>query len=306
MPWWGYALIAAGAVVLLVLSYAAFSRKLFADLFKRREPYPPVNDLQRRELELAQSALAWLQEIPHESVGLTGEGGCALYGVYLDNRSDKTAVLVHGYAGDWTTRAHNARLYRSLGFNVLLVDNPGHGKSGGAYITMGYQDAPALLYWTDWLVRTKNTAAIVLDGVSMGAAAVLSVANYGTRSAIKGIVSDCSFTSAYDELRSQCKRRHIPCALLLRSMCRLARKHGFDLREKSPIEGVRRSTVPTLFIHGDKDRFVPFGMVRALYDANASEKRLLVTEGVPHAASYLLAEEKYTAAVADFVTQVTA
>lgn len=306
MPWWGYALIAAGAVALLVLSYIAFSRKLFADLFKRRDPYPPVNDLQRRELELAQAALCWLEDIPHETVGLTGEGGCALHGVYLDNRSNKTAILVHGYAGDWTTRAHNARLYRSLGFNVLLVDNPGHGKSGGEYITMGYLDAPNLLYWTDWLARTKNAAAVVLDGVSMGAAAVLSVANYGARPIIKGIVSDCSYTSAYDELKSQCKRRHIPSALLLRSMRRLANKRGFDLRNKSPLDGVRRSTVPTLFIHGDKDRFVPFGMVRALYEANASDKRLLVTEGVPHAASYLLAEDKYTAAVTAFVTEVTA
>lgn len=311
MPPWAVAAAVLGGIAAAVIAAAAaayvFARRVFRHTFFRHPHRVPAhpNEAQRQEAALTAAAAEWVTGQPHEEVTLTGEGGTALFGIYLDIGADKTAVLVHGYTTDWKSRAYNARLYRALGFNVLLPDNAGHGRSGGELITMGYLDAPNLLYWADWLTRTKNARKIVLDGVSMGAAAVLATSNYERRPAVCGLVADCGFTSAYDEIRSQFRRRRVPAFPALAFLCRMARRRGFDLKARSPIEGVRRSEVPTLFIHGDKDKFVPFSMVRELYDANASPKRLLVTENVGHAFSYILARERYEEAITRFVREVT-
>ena len=34
----------------------------------------------------------------------------------------------------------------------------------------------------------------------------------------------------------------------------------FDFKENSPLEQVKKSSTPTLFIHGDRDSVVPFWM----------------------------------------------
>ena len=52
-----------------------------------------------------------------------------------------------------------------------------------------------------------------------------------------------------------------------------------------------------LFIHGDKDLFVPTEMVYKLYDACTSEKELFVVPGADHAKSYHVDKEGYEAKV---------
>jgi fermentation-respiration switch protein FrsA (DUF1100 family) len=60
-------------------------------------------------------------------------------------------------------------------------------------------------------------------------------------------------------------------------------KDKYSINEASALNQVKRSKTPTLFIHGDKDNFVPFNMVNELYDACPSDKDKLVIEGVGHA-----------------------
>ena len=54
------------------------------------------------------------------------------------------------------------------------------------------------------------------------------------------------------------------------------------------IKQIKKSTTPTLFIHGDKDGFVPFFMLDELYNASPVEKEKLIINGAAHArASYV-------------------
>jgi fermentation-respiration switch protein FrsA (DUF1100 family) len=56
-----------------------------------------------------------------------------------------------------------------------------------------------------------------------------------------------------------------------------------------------------LFIHGDKDTFVPTEMVYRLYDAKPEPKMLWVVPGVGHALSYKTHQAEYTKKVHDFL-----
>ena len=62
---------------------------------------------------------------------------------------------------------------------------------------------------------------------------------------------------------------------------------GFSFRKAAPVEALRHSRLPILFIHGTADRLVPFTMMQTLYDASPSPaKEKLVIEKIGHGALY--------------------
>ena len=52
---------------------------------------------------------------------------------------------------------------------------------------------------------------------------------------------------------------------------------GYSLKKASAIKQIKKSQIPTLFIHGDKDKFVPFYMLDKLYEsANCKKEKLAI------------------------------
>ena len=73
---------------------------------------------------------------------------------------------------------------------------------------------------------------------------------------------------------------------------------GIRYRDASPIDAVKRSVTPTLFIHGDADDFVPYPMLQRLYDACAApDKALWASPGAVHAEAAMCNPEAYAAHV---------
>ncbi|KAA6307557.1 hypothetical protein EZS27_040773, partial [termite gut metagenome] len=72
-------------------------------------------------------------------------------------------------------------------------------------------------------------------------------------------------------------------------------------KEASPLNQIKKSTLPMLFIHGDADTSVPTQMVYSLYEAKPELKELWVVPGVEHAISYKKNKEEYTFKVKAFV-----
>ncbi|EKC72591.1 alpha/beta hydrolase [human gut metagenome] len=61
--------------------------------------------------------------------------------------------------------------------------------------------------------------------------------------------------------------------------------------------------LPMLFIHGDKDTYVPTWMVYPLYEAKPEPKELWIVPGAAHALSYKENKQEYTDKVRKFVGQ---
>ena len=60
-----------------------------------------------------------------------------------------------------------------------------------------------------------------------------------------------------------------------------------------------------LFIHGDKDKFVPYRMLRPLYEAKKKGKKaIFVAKGSVHAMAYRDHHAEYTAKVRDFIRSI--
>ena len=78
---------------------------------------------------------------------------------------------------------------------------------------------------------------------------------------------------------------------------------NFDFKKCSPIKAVSHSKIPTLFIHGEEDTFVPYFMMDKLYNACTAEKEKLSIPGTAHADSCWTQPELYYSSIDKFVNK---
>ena len=230
--------------------------------------------------------------------------------IAASHRSNRTAVVVHGYTDCAVDFLNIARIYNhDMGFNVLLPDLHACGKSDGKAQQMGWLDRLDVLQWiniADSLWRdSARQSEIVVHGVSMGAAATMCVAGDTTIPAVKCFVEDCGYTSVWDEFAAQMKEQfglpEFPLMYVTSALCKI--KFGWSFGEASPLEQVRKCRKPMLFIHGGKDSYVPTRMVYPLYDAKPAPKELIVFRNTKHARSYSDYPLEYKRIVKRFVNR---
>lgn len=228
-----------------------------------------------------------------------------LHSYVVSQNSNKWAIVVHGYGGSGKLMSDKSKYFYDMGYNVLIPDLRGHGKSEGDYIGMGWKDRLDIISWINFIIKENPNAEIVLHGTSMGAATVLMTSGENLPSNVKAIVADCAYTSAWDEFSYQLETYlKVPSSYILNVTNMVTKlKAGYSLKEASALESVKKATVPILFIHGDKDKFVPYSMMDKLYDATNSPKEKLTIEGGEHANSDLVSPFLYWLTVEDFLNQ---
>lgn len=228
-----------------------------------------------------------------------------LHSYVVTQNSNKWAIVVHGYGGSGKLMSDKSKYFYDMGYNVLIPDLRGHGKSEGDYIGMGWKDRLDIISWINFIIKENPNAEIVLHGTSMGAATVLMTSGENLPSNVKAIVADCAYTSAWDEFSYQLETYlKVPSYYILNVTNMVTKlKAGYSLKEASALESVKKATVPILFIHGDKDKFVPYSMMDKLYDATNSPKEKLTIEGGEHANSDLVSPFLYWLTVEDFLNQ---
>lgn len=135
----------------------------------------------------------------------TSADGLELSAIYLPaSDSHKTAIVAHGYMGDAETMANYAKMFHDLGYNVLVPDARGHGKSEGDYIGFGWHERKDYVKWIDQVIETNGQSEeIVLYGISMGAATVMMTSGETLPANVKAIIEDCGYSSVNEELSYQ-------------------------------------------------------------------------------------------------------
>ena len=228
-----------------------------------------------------------------------------LHSYVVTQNSNKWAIVVHGYGGSGKLMSDKSKYFYDMGYNVLIPDLRGHCKSEGDYIGMGWKDRLDIISWINFIIKENPNAEIVLHGTSMGAATVLMTSGENLPSNVKAIVADCAYTSAWDEFSYQLETYlKVPSYYILNVTNMVTKlKAGYSLKEASALESVKKATVPILFIHGDKDKFVPYSMMDKLYDATSSPKEKLTIDGGEHANSDLVSPFLYWLTLEDFLNQ---
>ena len=139
----------------------------------------------------------------------------------------------------------------------------------------------------------------------MGAATVMMATGENVPSNVKVAIEDCGYTSVWDEFKIQLKSLFgLPSFPVLNAASTISNiKAGYDLKEGSSIEQLKKSKTPTLFIHGSEDKFVPFYMLDEVYNVATCKKDKLVIEGAAHAESDRVNPDLYWSKIDEFIKE---
>lgn len=257
------------------------------------------------ELEIGK---AWFEEQEKERITMTSHDGLKLVAYFLPAKeeSNKILILMHGYrnkgmVGDF---ANLVKFYHEMGYHLLVPYQRAHGESEGKYICFGVKERYDLVQWTEYMAgRFGEKCNIFLSGISMGCTTVLMAAGLKLPEQVKGLIADCGFTSPWDilahVLKKDCHLPKFPFLYVADYICRA--KAGFHFQECSVAESMKWNRIPVLFIHGEKDDFVPAGMSRINYDACVAEKEIFTVERAAHGTCNLVEPEAYQRKVMEFM-----
>jgi fermentation-respiration switch protein FrsA (DUF1100 family) len=237
------------------------------------------------------AALSGVWRVPKgaEEVWFRNAEGLKLYGWLFHSTtqpSAATVVYAHGNGGnlsycDWVGAELAAR-----GFDVLLFDYRGYGRSEGeAEGERGlYADAEAAY---DFVTRERGAPAgrVALYGQSLGTAAVADVA---ARRVCGALVLESGLSSAGEM-----------AGTIMPWLPRFVR--GLTKNKLDTVSKLPRVRCPVLVVHGDRDRIIPVEQGRTLFAAAPEPKRLLIIEGAGHNDLSNVGGEKYIDTLAEFI-----
>ena len=303
-------ILAAGA------AYAGISYLVFYELMNKNANLPnkafemSIKDVVPGIAE-DDERVQWFNSQEFEEFEIENDCGNKLKGYFLkaDEPSDKYILCAHGYRSNGKGEFRFAsKFLHDSGFNIMLVDHRASGKSDGKYITFGCKEAEDLLLWVKFMnEKFGEDIKIGLYGISMGCATItILCGNENLPENVKFAVADCGYTSAVDEFSYNLQKVHIPDFLIMNSVDFINRKiSGCSLDDMNPLNAVKKSKVPTLFIHGEKDDFVPEKMVHTLYDACNAPKDIFIAPNAAHAESYQRSTAEYEKKFIEFTDKYT-
>jgi uncharacterized protein len=202
-----------------------------------------------------------------EDVSFRTADGLALRGWYIPSvkRTEKTVILLHGYPAD-KGNILPALAFLHDDFNLLLFDFRYLGKSEGSYSTAGAKEVEDLLAAIQFL-KGRGITKVGVWGFSMGGAVALMAIQKASQ--IRAVISESSYASlsgmTFELLRIPVL--NYPIAYLVGLWAKLFL--GIDVRDASPADRIRNTTIPILLIHSSADAVIPFSHARLLRQALA-------------------------------------
>lgn len=266
----------AGCVCLLLLGLSLF---LALRWFEQAATFHPLR---------YDDGIGWKQPASAQDVWLNTADGVRLHGWLIETRERPalaTIIYFHGNGGNISNVGWVGEGLSSRGFDVLLLDYRGYGRSEGDVDgeTALYADSDA---GYDYITKTRGIrpANIVLYGQSLGTAVAVDLAS---RRECAALILESGFSSASDLASTV-----LP--ILPRRLHFLAKNRFESTRKLSSVK------CPVLISHGDPDLTIPTEHGRLLFAAANEPKKLLIFPGAGHNVFGSLGDG-YLDQVADFL-----
>ncbi len=235
----------------------------------------------------------WRPPANGEDVWVKSAGDERIHGWFVRAARQPAAATVlycHGNGGNLTNVGWIAEELSRRGFDAVVFDYRGYGRSDGKLKDEWglYADTEAVY---DYLIRERGAKLdrLVIYGQSLGSTAAIDLAS---RKRCAALIVESGLSSA-SEMGA------IAFPWLPRWLHFLARNR-FESARKIASVGC-----PVLITHGTKDEIIPVEQGRRLYESARDPKRLLIVEGGDH---NLVGAggDRYLNSISEFIREVVA
>ncbi len=297
------------ALAVLLLALYTFMICFYAPRKRCEDPYSLIEGKQYEEVkEHIVACTGIMERTACQRVEIRSHDGLKLSGRYYHTCDGAPLLLMmHGYRSmALRDDAGGFMLGKKLGFNVLAIDQRGHGKSEGRVITFGIKERLDCLHWIHYAIsRLGSNTKIVLSGLSMGAATVLMASDLDLPENVVAIMADCPYSSPAGIIKKVCRDRHIPERIAY-PFIRLGAKiyGGFELESDCATESVKNAKIPIMLLHGTDDRFVPYPMSQEIFEACKDNARLHLFANAGHGLCYMVDPVRYETVTVEFLRSI--
>ena len=300
---------AVGAAAVLGAARWAYNTAFKPCKNRCRNPYQLIGEQSEGFKDEIFDAIEKLEELPCEWVYTQSKDCIRLAGRYYHQKDGAPLVIFfHGYKSP-TLRDFSGGfwIYWEQGYNILMVDQRGHGESQGDTITMGIKERHDCVRWVEYAVeRFGPDVKILLGGISMGAATVMMAAELLQDCPnVKCILADCGYSTVEGVMKEAIKEMKLPVGPSWQLVKLGAKLYGdFNPDEASAVESLKNSKIPVVFIHGEADERVPAEMTAVNAAACGTDR--IATFYVPdaeHGMSFFLDRDGYYETVVAFVKE---
>lgn len=281
-----------------------FSNKKRRNKSLRNTNKTMIKDMIKVHSQMVEKSNLWQKEVSSEDIFITANDGIKLFGkLYENENSNKYVLIAHGYNCSLTDMLCYGPEFYEQGYNVLFIDMRAHGKSEGDYIGMGWLERIDIKKWCEYLVEKNPNAKIALFGQSMGAAAVMMASGEDLPKNVCACIEDSGYTSVGNIYKTILKETyHLPSFPLLNTAnLKVKKKAGYSFFDADACKQLAKSTIPTLFIHAEKDSFVPFENVIRLYTVANEPKEIYTVKGAEHVCAAFYKKDEYFKKVFSFL-----
>lgn len=300
--------LAAGAATLAEVGVSAYfyRRTMTRNNAKTERTIKMAGTDWNQHMPFIQERKEYMMAQPHEDKWVQSEDGLKLHATWFPtDECKKVVICFHGYTSQGMSDYIGlSGYYLKHGYSMLLVDERAHGQSEGKYIGFGCLDRLDAMKWIEQIIKDcGEDVQILLHGTSMGGSTVLMTSSLELPQQVKGIISDCAFTSPKEVFTHVLKNMiHLPAFPMMQISDLLNQQlAGYGLDDCNAAREVQKAKVPILFIHGSADTFVPCSMCDEIYNNCASPRQKLVIEGAAHAESYYKDTQSYEKALDEFI-----
>lgn len=198
-----------------------------------------------------------------QEISLSTGDGEHINALFFRGTGNDVILYFHGNAGDLSGWQFVAEDFIVLGYNFLIIDYRGYGKSSGVISEDGlYLDATAAFeYLIDKGFSREN---IILYGRSVGSGIAVDLAS---KQSCKGLVLESPFSSL-KKLANEKLPFFFPSLFM---------RYSFD-----NIQKINEVKCPLILIHGVNDTLIPINHSELLYRKFTGKKKMIAIPGASH------------------------
>ncbi len=256
-------------------------------------------------LSVDEVQMEWLTE-KSQSAFIEAENGKKLHALEIKNKniSDSYIIICHQYGESSLSMGEYAKHFYELGFNVLLPDLRGHGKTEVKSVSMGWEDRLDIVKWCQYITENDKSARIVLFGVSLGGSAVAMASGEELPKNVRVAIADSCYSSVWAFFGEYLKEMPVVPRFPVLNMSSLVckSKTGWSFKEASTVLQAEKTVIPILYIHGENDKAVPVIQSNDIFEACSAKvcEQVLIQEGV-HAGNLAIDETEYWSKIDLFI-----